>query len=180
MFEMAASAVASFVARSLVAIVSCAGSWRKIAFCVPPSSVNSADIRQNLMARHMVDLPVPVSSAASRNLKTTIVTRPMRHCWDDSGATWLTKGLSPLRLLVDEPQDHVAVALAGPRITVRRVHHGRLDSDQALALGVELELVAEVAERQVETIAANRDPDGVDRDKRTNRSWRQSPGIESG
>ena len=39
------------------------------------------------------------------------------------------------------------------------VHHGPLDSDHALALGVELELVAEVAERQIETIAANRGSD---------------------
>jgi len=30
----------------------------------------------------------------------------------------VNEGLSPLRLLVDEPQDHVAVALAGRRIGV--------------------------------------------------------------
>jgi hypothetical protein len=38
MFEMAASAAASFAARSLVAIVSGAGSWRNEAFGVPPFS----------------------------------------------------------------------------------------------------------------------------------------------
>ena len=48
MFEMAASAAASFAARSLVAIVSGAVSWRNEAFGVPPSSINSADIRPDL------------------------------------------------------------------------------------------------------------------------------------
>ena len=73
MFEMAASAAESFAARSLVAIVSGGGSWRNEAFGAPPSSVNSADMQPDLIARHMV---APVSSAASRNLKTTIATLP--------------------------------------------------------------------------------------------------------
>ena len=49
----AASAAESFAARSLVAIVSGGGSWRNEAFGAPPS-VNSADMRPDLIARHMV------------------------------------------------------------------------------------------------------------------------------
>ena len=74
--EMAASAAASFVARASVAIVPGAGSWRNGAFV--PSSVNSADMRSELIPRRTVGLPGPVPSAASRNLKTAIAVRPMR------------------------------------------------------------------------------------------------------
>jgi len=76
MFEMAASAATSFAARSLVAIVPGDGSWRNEVFGAPPSSVNLADMQPDSMTRHMVDLPVPVSSAASRSLKTAIALVP--------------------------------------------------------------------------------------------------------
>ena len=78
MVEMAASASASLAARSLAAIVPGAGSWRNEAFGALPSSINSVDMQSDSMARHMVDLPISVSSAASRSLKTVIATRPMR------------------------------------------------------------------------------------------------------
>ena len=50
MFEMAASAAESFAARSLVAIVSGGGSWRNEAFGAPPSSVDSPDLAEAVMA----------------------------------------------------------------------------------------------------------------------------------
>ena len=63
MVEMAASASASLASRSLAAIVPGAVSWRNETFGAP-SSVNSVDMPPGSMARHMVDLPAPVSSAA--------------------------------------------------------------------------------------------------------------------
>jgi hypothetical protein len=49
---MAASAPASFAARSLVVIVSGAGSWGHEALGAPPSSVNSADMQPDSIAPH--------------------------------------------------------------------------------------------------------------------------------
>jgi hypothetical protein len=107
MVEMAASASASLAARSLVAIVAGAGSWRNETFGAPPSSVNSVDMPPGSMARHIVDSLAPGSSAALRSLKTVIATRPMRTSLGQRWGNRVNEGLSfALRLQFGEP--HVA------------------------------------------------------------------------
>jgi len=53
-----------------------------------------------------------------------------------------------LRLRFDEPQDHVGVALAGTAHRPQAIDDGRLDPDQALALGVELGVIVDGPERE--------------------------------
>ena len=50
---------------------------------------------------------------------------------------------SALGLQLDEPEDHDAVALAGPAQRSRAVDDGRLEPDQMLALRVALRLEAD-------------------------------------
>src|SRR5271155_3838194 len=104
MVEMAASASASLAARSLDAFVPGAGSWRNETFGVPPSSVNSLDMPPDSMARHMVDSPAPVSSAALRSLKTVIATRPMRTSLGRRWGKWVNEGLTAKRLQGGRPE----------------------------------------------------------------------------
>ncbi len=92
MFEMVASAAASFAARLLVAIVSGAASWRNEAFRVPPSSVNSAGHSAGLGGAPNDRLVRPGLFRGFTKPQNNHCHSSQKHCWDDGGATWLTKG----------------------------------------------------------------------------------------
>jgi hypothetical protein len=74
----------------------------------------------DLMARHMVELHLPGSCAASRSQKTAIAIRPKRHCLGRRWSNVVNEGLSrALRLRVTNACSSGDVA-KGRRARVRQ------------------------------------------------------------